>query len=115
MHSNCASHPYHPTRVEAIHRLSKRGTPNQMKNYEHALQLYKLFNTDMMSDDWVSLNTQQSFNGRNEKIQFFINSNYKVGRNIIVNRLQALNNKIDYSWFNVSYESFKVICKNLLL
>ena len=40
---------------------------------------------------------------------------YKVGRNLLVNRFKTLNNKIDYSWFNDSFKSFKIKCKSLLL
>ena len=68
-----------------------------------------------MSDDWICLNDQQKFNGRNDHIQIVNKSNYKVGRNLLVNRFKSLSNKIDYSWFNDSFESFKVKCKNLLL
>ena len=68
-----------------------------------------------MSDDWLSLNLQQNFNGRNEMIQFFNMSNYKVGRNLLVNRFRSLNNKIKLTWLNDSYESYKIKCKNLLL
>ena len=42
-------------------------------------------------------------------------SNYKVGRNLMVNRFKILNNKIDYSWLNASFETFKIKCKSLLL
>ena len=42
-------------------------------------------------------------------------SNYKVGRNLLCNRFKQLNNKIDYSWFNESLDTFKVKCKKLLL
>ena len=66
-----------------------------------------------MSDDWISLNVQQNFNGRNEQIQIFNKSNYKVGRNLFVNRFQSINNKIVFSWFIDSFESFKMKCKNL--
>ena len=41
--------------------------------------------------------------------------NYKVGRNILVNRFKYLNNKINYSWLNDSFNTFKVKCKHLLL
>ena len=79
----------------------------------HALQFYKLFNSNNMSEDWVSLNVQQNFNGRNDRIQIFNVSNYKVGRNLLVNRFHNLNNKIIYSWFNESFNTFKVKCKQL--
>ena len=103
------------TSYESIHRLAKRGTPTQMCHYKHAIQLFKLFNSNEMSDDWVSLNLQQQFNGRNEKLQIFRISNYKVGLNLLVNRFRPLNNKIEYSWFNESLNSFKIKCKNLFL
>ena len=86
-----------------------------MSTYKHALQLYKIFNSNTRSDDWISLNDQQNFNGRNEHLQIINKSNYKVGRNLLVNWFQSLNNKIDYSWFDDSFESFKVKCKNLIL
>ena len=92
--------------------MAKRGTPDQMSNYKHALQLYKLHNSNTMTDDWISLNVQQNFNGRNEKIQFFNIFNYKVGRNLLVNRFKVLNNKIDYFWFNESFNTFKVNVNN---
>ena len=88
---------------------------NGMSTYKHALQLYKLFNSTNMSDDWISLNYQQNFNGRNENINIFRKSNYKVGNNLLVNRCHQLNNKINYSWFNESYNSFKIKCKKLFL
>ena len=86
-----------------------------MSKYKHAIQLYKLHNSTMMTDDWVSLNFQQNFNGRNDKLQIFNVSNYKVGQNLLVNRLKQLNNKISFSWLNESFDSFKVKCKKLLL
>ena len=103
------------TSHESIHRLAKRGTPPQVSSYKHALQLYKLHNSSNMSDDWISLNDQQNFNGRNEHIQIFKKSNYRVGNNLLVNRFHNLNNKIEYSWFNDSFESFKIKCKNIFL
>ena len=103
------------TSFEAIHSLAKRGTPTQMSSYKHALQLFKLYNSTNMSDDWLSLNDQQIFNSRNDHFQVYTKLNYKVGRNLIVNRFKTLNNKIKLSWFNGSYESYKVKCKQLLL
>ena len=47
--------------------------------------------------------------------RFFNISNYKVGRNLMVLRFKILSNKIDYSWLNASYETFKIKCKSLLL
>ena len=68
-----------------------------------------------MSDDLVSLNIQQNFNGRLDKIQIYNISNYKVGQNIMVNRFKALKNKIELLWLNESLNAFKLKCKQLLL
>ena len=103
------------TSHQSIHNLAKRGTPTQMSDYKHALQLYKLYNSNSMTDDWVCLNDQQIFNGRNEHFQTIIKANYKIGRNLIVNRFRTLNNKIKYSWLNDSYESYKIKCKKCFL
>ena len=103
------------TSYESIHRLAKRGTPNQMCTYKHALQLFKLYNSTVMSEDWMSLNFQQNFNRRNNKIQIFNVSNYKVGENLLTNRLKSLNNKIEFNWLNESFNSYKVKCKKLFL
>ena len=105
----CLSKLPQNTSHETIHRLAKRGTPSQMSTYKHSLQLYKLFNSTNMSDDWISLNDQQTFNGRNEHLHIYRKSNYKVGRNLLVNRFLPLNDKIKYTWFNESFESFSVI------
>ena len=54
-----------------------------------------------MSNDWVDLNLQQNFNGRLENVQIFDNSRIRVGKNIIMNRLTIINNKIDYKMQNL--------------
>ena len=86
-----------------------------MSNYKHAIQLFKLFNSTNMSEDWVSLNFHQNFNTRNTKLQIYNVSNYKVGQNLLVNRFKSLSNKIDYLWLNESLNSFKIKCKNIFL
>ena len=35
--------------------------------------------------------------------------------NLMVNRFKPLNNKIEYTWFNESLNSFKIKCKKLFL
>ena len=50
---------------------------------------YKLFNSNNMSDDWISLKVQQNFNGRNKQIQIFKKLNYKVGGNLLANRFHS--------------------------
>ena len=37
------------TSFDTIHNLTKRATPPQMSIYKHALQLYKLYNSNIMT------------------------------------------------------------------
>ena len=92
-----------------------RGTPDQMSNYKHAIQLFKLYNSTKTTADWVDLNLQQIFNGRQEHFQVVNTAKYKVGRNLMVNRFHSINNKINYESFNKSFETFKITCKSIFL
>ena len=40
-----------------------------MMIYEHALQVYKLYNGEEWNEDWVDLNWQQNFNNRSTKVE----------------------------------------------
>ena len=112
---NCSTTMPTDTSFEVMHKILKRGTPSQMSQYKHSLQLYKLHNSETMSDDWIDLNIQQNFNGRNDKFQAINTARFKVGRNLMVNRLSHLSNMIDYSRLNLSFNSFKIKCKDLFL
>ena len=41
--------------------------------------------------------------------------NYKVGNNVISNRLTCLNKKIPLEMLNLTIENFKIRCKNMFL
>ena len=84
-------------------------------SFIYSIQLYKLFNSTSMTEDCLSLNFQQNYNGRNDTFQVFNISIYKVGLNLMVNRFKPQNNKIDYLWFNESFNCFKIKCKHLFL
>ena len=98
-----------------LHSITKRATPPQMMKYKLALQLHKLYNSENMNDDWLSLFFNQNFNGRNSKANFRDTSNHKIGKNLIANRLSILNNEIEYDWLNLEKESYKIKCKALYL
>ena len=56
-----------------------------------------------------------SVNSRNDKVKIIDKFKLKIGKNFIVNRLNCLNNLIDYDWLNLSFNSFKIRCKEKLL
>ena len=83
--------------------------------YKHAIQLHKLFNLYEPPQDWLAMNFFQPTSSRQTRFSISISCNYKVGNNILSNRLSILNNKIDLTWLNDSLSTFKVKCKKLLL
>ena len=59
-----------------------------------------MYNGKIQNDDWMDLNFQQNFNDRNNYVQINDFSRIRIGRNSIMNRLNCLNNTIDYDCTN---------------
>ena len=76
--------------------------------YKHSIQLHKLYNSTNQSIEWLHLNTQQNFNSRVTKFLISNSGKFKIGNNILTNRLTCLNNKIELDWLNLSLNSFKI-------
>ena len=83
--------------------------------YKHALLLHKIYNDENSSQEWLSLFFNKTFNNRAMAANFIDNSKFKVGKNLIENRLTLLNNTINYQMLNQTYESYKITCKNLFI
>ena len=98
-----------------LHTLNNRATPDKMIKYKTSLLLHKIVNNNDMSLEWQQLFFNQNFNQRNNRANFRDLSKYRIGKNLITNRLNILNNKIPYDWFNESIQSFKIKCKALFL
>ena len=100
---------------EQIHAINKRSTPKQILLYKHSILLYKVWNDSLYSKDWIALHFQQNFNDRCSTVKLFDTSNYKVGKNLPVNRLKIINGLIEFDWLNLSINTFKIKCKSLFL
>ena len=83
--------------------------------YKHALMLHKLLRNDLCDDEMMNLNFQLADNERATKLSFIRIQKYDVGKNILLNRLQVLNGKIEKNWINLSLDSYKMKCKDLFL
>ena len=80
-----------------LHSINNWGTRDQICKYRHAPLLYKLINQEIPYTDFIDLNFQQKFNNRLNTFNFFsTNNNYKIGCNLICNRLAIISNKIEY-------------------
>ena len=98
-----------------IHNRAKRAKPAQMILYKHAIMAYKLFRQIMCEDEFVQLNFQFSDNARCNKLNFIKRQRYEVGKNILLNRMCILNNRIEKSWLTLSIDCYKIHCKRLFL
>ena len=98
-----------------LHKINKQATPNQMLTYKHAILFFKLYNSIETTVDWLNLNFQQILTGR--QLNFIISpkNNYKIGSNSMCNRLALLNDKIPLAWLALTFESFKIKCKERFL
>ena len=83
--------------------------------YMHAIIAFKLFMDILCEDEFVHLNFQLVDNARATKLNFIKRHNYDVGKNILLNRMHVLNNKIDKRWLNLSLDYYKIECKKLFL
>ena len=99
---------------ETLHTMNQRANPKQITFYKHALLLHKIYNDDS-NITWSDLFFSQHFNQRNQTIKFFNTANYKVGNNLLTNRFVLLNGKIELSWLNDSFNSYKIKCKTKFL
>ena len=100
---------------DQLHKIHKRATPINVMKYRQSIQLFKIYNNDNQSDDWIDLNFQQNFNARNDNIQIYDVSRLKVGKNLMINRLSILNGQIKLDWLNLGLNSFKIKMKQLFM
>ena len=100
---------------ENLHEMAGRATPDQFQKYKLALQLYRTFNLQVPTQDWVNVNI--NFRNTSRQIHFHTHKSnrLKIGMNMLSNRFFYLNGKIELDWFNLSFNSFKVKCKKLFL
>ena len=95
--------------------MNKRATPSKITLYKHALLLFKIFNEKTPPLDWLKLNFNQVQTTRQKSFECIGDANYKIGKNILSNRLCNINKKIPLNWLNQSISTYKVHCKKLFL
>ncbi len=98
-----------------LHKLHKRALPNSFCTYRHWLMLYKVINSMIPKRDWLNLNFQMINTSRQTYLEIQNCSGYKVGNNILSNRLSCLNRKLQLDFLNLPFEMYKIKCKSLFL
>ena len=71
--------------------------------------------TPKVSDKNMYLNFQIADGRRSTKFKFIKNQKYDVGKNILLNRMHILNDRIEKSLIDLTLTSYKVKCKELFL
>ena len=98
----CMFYPDRMTSFERIHEINKRATPTEITIYKLAIQLFKLYDTPLPTQEWSHLNQNQFFTSRQTTFMSHKTKTYKVGLNALANRLTSLNGKIPLEWLNLS-------------
>jgi hypothetical protein len=98
-----------------LHKLHKKALPNNFCTYRHCLLLFKVFNNKIFERDWLNLNFQMINTRRTTLFEVQNCSVYKVGNNILSNRLSCLNRKLQLESLTTSFEMYKITCKGLFL
>ena len=98
-----------------LHKLHKRALPSKFCIYRHCLLLHKVFNDSIPRNDWLNLNFQIITTSRQTTFEVQNRSTYKVGNNILSNRLACINKKIPLNMLNLDIGPYKVNCKNMFL
>ena len=98
-----------------LHKKFNRALPDKFYMYRHCLLLFKVFNNMIPRKDWLDLNFQMINTSRQKFFEVQNNSVYKVGNNILSNRLSCLNKKIELDILNLPIKSYKIHCKKMFL
>ena len=100
---------------KSIHKVNNRAMPEAIMQYKLATQLFKTYNNEEFTFDWILLHLNQIFTSRRTTFMALKSNNTKVGINLLANRLTILSGKIPFDWLNESLISLKVKCKRLFL
>ena len=98
-----------------LHKLHKRALPNKFCLYRHCLLLYKVFNNEIPRNDWLDLNFKMINTSRQIFFEISNTAGYRVGNNILSNRLSCINKRITLDMLNLKVDSFKIRCKEMFL
>ena len=101
--------------LHKIHEMNAKATPESKMQYKLSIQMFKLYNSNDHSLEWIHLNFNQILTSQQTKFSILKSNIKKVGLNTLSNRLSALNGKIPLHWLNNSIDTFKIKCKNLIL
>ena len=84
-------------------------------SYKLSIQLFKLYNSNEHSLEWIYLNLNQILTSHQTTFSIMKTNNRKVGLNVLTTHFSILNGIIPLNWLTNSLDSFKVKCKKCRL
>jgi exonuclease III len=98
-----------------LHRKYLRATPEMWSNYSTACAMYNLI-CKQTPDCIVPISMSNVLHSSRQRNFTFTRSNSKkIGFNCLSNRLQLVSRRINFSWQEMSFETFKCACKKVFI
>ena len=98
-----------------LHRIYLRATPEMWSNYSTACGMYNLVCRQSPEQVVPFLMMNALHSSRQQSYTFTRSNMTKIGFNCFSNRLQLVSNRMKCDWQQMSYEMFKVRCKDLFI
>ena len=94
-----------------LHKKYLRATPKLFSHDHTAVNYYKAINERIYTQETPDLENNVLSDRRNEMLTFVRQNNYKVGLNLLSNRLRSISNCIPKNSLSFSKTQFKTFCK----
>jgi len=94
-----------------LHKKYLRATPRIFALYQTAINYFEAMNMDVYTDEKMEIVNNTTSDCRNCYFTFVISNNYKIGLNVLSNRLCSISNHITKNSVLTSKETFITFCK----
>jgi hypothetical protein len=94
----------------SLHKKFNRSTPKLFSRYQTAINLFHVKN-NVPTDHSSEIDRATLTNQRNCRVMFVRTNRFKVGLNLVNNRMRSISDVIDKKWLDLPIESFKLQCK----
>ena len=96
---------------DELHCMFNRATPHQWSRYQHALQLFKVYNFHIPEQIWIELCDRITISERTLLINIRSENKKRIGLNKFINRINETSQRIKVNDLDLSLDSFKVKMK----
>ena len=72
-----------------------------------SLLLFGIYNAIEQTPDWLSFTTQIIMTGRQRNFDILRSNNFKIGLNILPNKLYSIRNSVSLDYLDLPYHQYK--------